>query len=155
MWKRMLIPTDGSELSNQSIEAGVQLAKAVGAHVVGFFAAPAPTPIVYSNFLPVGYGSPEEHARMIEETAVKYLSVVENAARKAGVDYELVHVTNDFPADAIVDMAQEKGCDVIFIASHGRRGRRGPVLGSETQKVASQATIPVVIYRIEAAATQP
>jgi nucleotide-binding universal stress UspA family protein len=153
MWKRMLIPTDGSDLSNQSIEAGVQLAKVLGAHVVGFFAAPAPTPIIYSHFLPVGYVPPEEHARMIEETAAKHLSVVENAARNAGLDYELVHVTNDFPADAIVDMAQKKACDVIFIASHGRRGRRGPILGSETQKVASQAAIPVVIYRNEAATT--
>jgi nucleotide-binding universal stress UspA family protein len=155
MWKRMLIPTDGSDVSNQSIEAGVQLAKILGARVVGFFAAPAPTPIIYSHFLPVGLVPPEEHARMIEETANKYLSVVENAARKAGVDYELVHVTNDFPAEAIVEMAQKKACDVIFIASHGRRGRRGPILGSETQKVASHATIPVVIFRNEAAATQP
>ena len=90
---------------------------------------------------------------MIEETAVKYLSVLEDAALKAGVEYELVHVTNDFPAEAIVDMAQKKACDVIFIASHGRRASRGPMLGSETQKVTSQAAIPVVIYRNEAATT--
>ena len=90
---------------------------------------------------------------MIEKAAQQYLSVIENAARAAGVPCEVLHETNDFPADAIVDMANKKGCDAIFMASHGRRGRRGPMLGSETQKVASQAPIPVVIYRVEAART--
>jgi len=151
MFKHILIPTDGSDLSNEAVEAGVRLAKALGARVTGYFAAPAPTPVVYSDFLPVGYMPPEEHARLIEEAAQRYLSVVENAASKAGVACEVVHTTNEYPADAILEIANQKGCDVIFIASHGHRGRRGPLLGSETQKVANEATIPVVIYRVEAA----
>jgi len=151
MFKHFLIPTDGSPLSTEAAEAGVKLAKALGARVTGFFAAPAPTPIIYSHFLPVGYMPPEEHARMIEDAAQKCLSVIENAARAAGVPCEVLHETNDFPADAIVETAREKGCDVIFISSHGHRARRGPMLGSETQKVANHATIPVVIYRVEAA----
>jgi nucleotide-binding universal stress UspA family protein len=152
MFKHILIPTDGSALSNEAAAAGVQLAKALGARVTGFFAAPAATPIVYSHFLPVGYMPPEEHAQLIEKAAEQYLSVVATAARNAGVPCEVVHVTSDFPADAIVDMAEDKGCDVIFIASHGQRGRRGPTLGSETQKVAGQSSVPVVIYRNEASA---
>ncbi len=151
MFKHILIPSDGSDFSNEAVEAGVKLAQALGARVTGYFAAPAPTPVTYAHFLPVGYMLPEEHARMIEETAQRYLSVVENAARKAGVACEVVHTTNEYPADAILEMAKQKGCDVIFMASHGRRDRRGPMLGSETQKVASQAPIPVVIYRVEAA----
>ena len=151
MFKHMLIPTDGSALSNESAAAGVQLAKALGARVTGFFAAPAATPIVYSHFLPVGYMPPEEHAQLIEKAAQQNLALIGEAARMAGVPCELVHVTSDFPADSIIEMAQAKGCDVIFIASHGHRGRRGPTLGSETQKVAGQAAVPVVIYRNESA----
>ena len=124
MFKHFLIPTDGSPLSTEAAEAGVKLAKALGARVTGFFAAPAPTPVIYSHFLPVGYMPPEEHARMIEDTAQQYLSVIENAARAAGVPCEVLHETNDFPADAIIETAREKGCDAIFISSHGHRGRR-------------------------------
>lgn len=155
MFKHILIPTDGSPLSNEAVEVGVQMAKALGARVTGFFAAPAATPIIYAHFLPVGYMAPEEHAKIIERAATEYLAIVERAASQAGVPCELVHVTSDFPGDAIVEMAQEKGCDMIFISSHGHRGRRGTSLGSQTQKVAGQSTVTVVIYRNEAATTEP
>ena len=151
MFKHILIPTDGSDISNEAGRAGIQLAKALGARVTAFFAAPAPTPIVYSHFLPVGYIPPEEHAKLIERTATKYLGVIERAAHAAGVSCQLLHKTSDFPADSIVDTAREQNCDCIFMASHGRHTRRGPALGSETQKVASEASVPVVIYRVEAA----
>ena len=151
MFKHILIPTDGSELSNQAARAGVGLAQALGARVTGFFAAPAPTPIVYSHFLPVGLTSPEEHAALIERTAAQYLSVIEEAARAAGVPCQALHETNDFPAEAILETARRQGCDCIFMASHGHRKRRGTTLGSETQKVAGASGVPVVIYRVEAA----
>src|SRR5688572_33052983 len=120
MFKHILIPTDGSDISNETAQAGVRLAKALGARVTGFFAAPAPTPVVYSHFIPVGFMSPEEHAELIEKTANQYLSVIESAARAAGVPCEVVHETNDFPAEAIIETARKHGCDAIFIASHGR-----------------------------------
>ena len=151
MFKHILIPTDGSDLSNEAARAGVRFASALGARVTGFFAAPAATPIVYSHFIPVGIMSPEEHAKLIEHTASRYLSVIEHAARAEGVPCELLHKTNEYPADAIVDAAREQGCDCVFMSSHGHRGRRGPTLGSETQKVAASAHVPVVIYRVEAA----
>jgi nucleotide-binding universal stress UspA family protein len=152
MFKHILIPTDGSPLASEAARAGVNFAKALGARVTGFFAAPAPTPLVYSNFLPVGYMPPAEHAQLIEKTAQQYLAVIAGAASAAGVACELVHLTSDFPADAILETVETQGCDAIFMASHGHRGRRGPTLGSETHKVASQAPVPVVIYRVEAAA---
>jgi nucleotide-binding universal stress UspA family protein len=151
MFNHILIPTDGSHVSQEAARAGVALAKALGARVTGFFAAPAPTPIVYENFIPVGLMSPEEHAKLIEQTAQQYLSVIERAARGAGVPCEVAHKTNDFAAEAIIEAARAYGCDCIFMASHGRSGRRGPMLGSETQKVVNQASVPVVIYRVEAA----
>ena len=147
MYKHILIPTDGSELSRRAIAAGVKLAKSVGAKVTGFFAAPPATPVVYEDFLPVGYMTPEQHAQLIEKTAARYLEVIEKAAKAAGVACECVHVTNDFPADAILAAAKKQKCDLIFMASHGRRGLRGVLLGSETQKVLTHSKIPVLVYR--------
>ena len=151
MFKHILIPTDGSPLSNEAIAAGIELAKVAGAKVTGFFAAPAPTPVIYQHFIPVGYLAPEEHAAMIERAARQYLTVLENAARSAGVECELEHATNDFPAEAIIDAAKKKNCDLIFMASHGHRGRRGVLLGSVTREVLAHATIPVLIFRMGAA----
>ena len=148
MYKHILIPTDGSKLSALAAQAGVRLAKAVGARVTGFFAAPPATPIVFKGLLPVGYGAPEEHEQSIRKAAGSYLGLIEKAARAAGVPCEVMTVTSDYPADAIVAAARKRRCDLIFIASHGRRGvRRESLLGTETQKVLSQAPMPVLVHR--------
>jgi nucleotide-binding universal stress UspA family protein len=147
MYKHILIPTDGSPLSRKAIVNGVKLAKAVGAKVTGLFAAPPATPVVYEDFVPVGYMTPQQHAAMIEKTASRYLGVIEKAARSAGVACECVRVTNDFPADAILAIAKKNKCDLIFMASHGRRGLASVLLGSETQKVLAHARIPVLVSR--------
>ena len=147
MFKNILIPTDGSPLSRTAVKAGVALAAALGARVTGFFAAPPATPIVYRAVLPVGYGTAPEHAKAIERTADSYLEAIQDAAKAAGVPCSTVHVTSDFPADAILAAAKKRKCDLIFMASHGRRGLRGIVLGSETQKVLARATVPVVVFR--------
>lgn len=147
MYKNILLPTDGSPASRKTIQAGVRLARSVGAKVTGFFAAPPATPMVYKNFLPVGYMDPEQHAAMIRNTAEKYLGVVKEEAAKAGVPCKLVHVTNDFPAEAIIAAAQKEKCDLIFMASHGRRGIKGLLLGSETQKVLTHGKVAVLVSR--------
>jgi len=147
MFKHILIPTDGSDLSRKAIAGGVALAKAVGAKVTAVFAAPTATPLVYRHFLPVGYMTPQKHAQMIKRTAARYLGVAEKAANEAGVPCETVSVTNDFPADAILAVAKKKKCDLIYMASHGRRGVAAVLLGSETQKVLTHADIPVLVDR--------
>jgi nucleotide-binding universal stress UspA family protein len=146
MYKHILIPTDGSALSRKAIANGVKLAKSVGARVTGLFAAPPATPVVYKDFVPVDYMTPREHAEMIEKTAAKYLAVIEQAAKHAGVRCKCIHVTNDFPADAILAVAKQQKCDLIVMASHGRRGLAGVLLGSETQKVLIHSKIPVLVY---------
>ena len=147
MFKHILIPTDGSKLSADAAEAGVRLAKALGARVTALFAAPPATPVIYKAMLPVGYATPQEHKKMTDKAAATYLAAVEKAARAAGVPYEAVRLTSDFPADAILQTAKKRRCDLVFMASHGRRGLKGALLGSETQKVLAQGKLPVLVYR--------
>jgi nucleotide-binding universal stress UspA family protein len=147
MFKNILIPTDGSAQSKKAALLGVELAKSIGAKVTGFFAAPPATPVVYRNHLPVGLTQPGEHAEVIEKTAAKHLQAIERAAAKAGVKYEGVHATNDYPANAILDVAKKKRCDAIVMATHSEGGLRGLFIGSVTQKVLSQSKIPVIVLR--------
>jgi nucleotide-binding universal stress UspA family protein len=147
MYKNILVPTDGSALSRSAIAAAVKLAKSTGAKVTAFYAAPPATPLVYENLLPVGYVTPGEHAAVIKKAAARYLGVAEKAAKAAGVKCKLVHVTSDFPAEAILATAKKEKCDLIFISSHSRRGIARMLLGSETQKVIASAKIPVIVHR--------
>jgi nucleotide-binding universal stress UspA family protein len=150
MYKHILIPTDGSELSRRTALAGVKLARALGARVTGLFAAPAATPLVYRDSLPVGFGTTQHNAAMIRRAAHRHLEVIERAAKAARVRCQTVSVTDDYPADAILAQAKKRNCDLIFMASHGRRGLRGVLLGSETQKVLTGSRIPVLVYRAKA-----
>ena len=147
MFKHILIPTDGSELSNRAVAAAVELAKKARAKVTGLFVAPPATPMIYGKFMPVGYMTPDEHAELIQRTAKEYLGVIESAASQAGVAAECVTVTSDFPADEIIRISNERNVDLIFMASHGRRGVSAVLLGSETQKVLTHTTRPVLVYR--------
>jgi nucleotide-binding universal stress UspA family protein len=147
MFKNILIPTDGSKLSQKAAVQGVALAKSVGAKVTAFFAAPPATPIVYRDSLPVGYATPNEHKTMIEKTAVQYLAFVEREAKKAKVAFEAVYVTSDYPEEAILKTAQKKKCDLIVMATHGQGGLRGVFVGSVAQKIINQSKIPVMVLR--------
>jgi len=147
MYKNILVPTDGSQLSVSAIRAAVKLAKSTGASVTGLFVAPTATPILFEGIFPVGYVTPEEHEAMTEKAAARHLGVIEKAAAAEGVSCECVSVTGDFPADAILQTAVKHKCDLIFMASHGKKGVSALLLGSETQKVLAHAKIPVLVHR--------
>jgi nucleotide-binding universal stress UspA family protein len=147
MFKNILIPTDGSASSQKAAEVGVALAKALGAKVTAFFAAPPATPIVYRHHLPVGFAQPSEHEAAIEKAAAEYLGFIEQKANDAGVPFEGLHKTNDFPADAIVEVAAKQGCDLIVMATHGEGGLRDMLIGSVAHKVINRAKVPVTIVR--------
>jgi nucleotide-binding universal stress UspA family protein len=146
MYKHILIPTDGSPQSKKAIAGAIELAKSIGAQVTGLFAAPPATPIVYRNNFPTGLTTMAEHKAAIEKCAATYLGVIEQAAKKAGVPCQVVTVTSDYPADTILATAKKKKCDLIVMATHGRRGISGVLLGSETQRVLTHAKIPVLVY---------
>jgi nucleotide-binding universal stress UspA family protein len=147
MFKNILLPTDGSPLAQKAVLLGTDLAKAVGARVTGFFAAPPATPIIYRNHLPVGLAQPGEHEALIAKMAGEYLAFVEQAAKQAGVPCEILHQTDDFPADAILKIAARKNCDLIVMATHGDGGMRGVLIGSVAQKVLNQSKVPVMTLR--------
>jgi nucleotide-binding universal stress UspA family protein len=144
MYKHILIPTDGSDASRRAIAAGMKLARTLGARV---FAAPAATPILFRDHLPAGYATPRQNEMLIARAAAAHLGVIERAARSAGVRCTCVTVKSDFPADAILATAKKSKCDLIVMASHGHRGLRGLLLGSETNKVLAASPIPVLVSR--------
>jgi nucleotide-binding universal stress UspA family protein len=147
MYKNILLPTDGSAQAEKAVIAGIKLAAAVGARVTGLYVAPPPTPLVYEKLLPKGYLTTEKHEALIEKTAKRILSVVEKAAAAAGVKSDVIVVTGDFPADAIVRNATSRKCDLIFIAPQGQGGFSKLLLGSQTQKVVALAKVPVLVHR--------
>jgi nucleotide-binding universal stress UspA family protein len=91
--------------------------------------------------------TPEQYAKDIKIMAEKNLSIIKEEAIKAGISFDLIHRSNAQPYEEIVKTAQDFMCDVIFQASHGRRGMSGFLLGSETQKVLTHSKIPVLVYR--------
>jgi nucleotide-binding universal stress UspA family protein len=149
MYRHILIPTDGSELSEKAVEHGVALAKSINARVTGLTVS-APFHMS-SGALPVWplihSATPEEYRDHIEAVCMSCLGAVKNAATAAGVICDIVQVEHDQPYLAIVHTAARKLCDLIVMASHGRRGTAAIVLGSETVKVLTHSSIPVLVYR--------
>jgi nucleotide-binding universal stress UspA family protein len=145
MYKRILLPTDGTEFCERAIRHGVELAKLVGASVVGVTVTQPLHSAVPRSFIP------KNLAGVIHSETVKLadekLATVRKAGEAAGVPVELVRQSNDHPWEGIVQTAKEKQCDLIVMASHGRRGLSAVVLGSETQKVLTHSTIPVLVVR--------
>jgi nucleotide-binding universal stress UspA family protein len=145
MFKHILIPTDGSDLSRKAILYGVQLAKESGAKVTGLTVTePYQVAGMDTVFIPSDQGDYEEQARALSEKAMEQVKMAANAA---GVPCETIREVHDQPYRAIIDAAQALGCDLIVMASHGRRGISALLLGSETAKVLTHSTIPVLVYR--------
>ena len=145
MYKRILIPSDGSEASERAILAGVGFAREVGAEVVGLTVTP-PFRVVTADSVMLE-DTPEQFDAASSALARGILAVIEDAARDAGVPCRSEHAVEDDPYAAIIDTARRLGCDLIAMASHGRHGLKGLLLGSETQKVLVHGTIPVLVHR--------
>jgi nucleotide-binding universal stress UspA family protein len=145
MFKHLLLPTDGSPLSEAAVRMGIRFAKSIDAKVTGFHAMPKFRVFTYRTEMLED--TRDEFARDSRAHAEKYLAVVEQAAREAGVKCYTAHATNDHPYEAIIQAAEENRCDLIMMASHGRSGMEGLLLGSETHKVLTHCRIPVLVYR--------
>src|ERR1700736_2356986 len=145
MYKHILIPTDGSDLSKDAVQYGISLAKSANAKVTGITVS---TPFhVFAGNPDMLTDTSESYKKRMTTIATKYLGQVKDAAAGAGVSCDTVHVEHEHPFQAIIDEAKTKGCDLIVMASHGRRGISAIVLGSETVKVLTHSIIPVLVYR--------
>jgi len=148
MFKHILITTDGSRLSAKGIKAGVKLAAALGAKVAGVYVIPPFMPPMYGDIsVYVPDLAPEEFTRMHEAAAKRALALVEIEAEAAGVEWSVAHPTAQHPWEGILKQARAKNCDAIVMASHGRGGLGGLVLGSETTRVLAHSKLPVVVVR--------
>ena len=145
MYKHLLVPTDGSKLSNDAVERAIQFAKETGARVTALHVMPEYIPPAFAEFPAAGQASFAEFMKATEETAKTVLDAAAQAAKTAGVQCETASVRHT--QRAIIDVAREKGCDLIFMSSHGRRGLSALVLGSETNKVLTHSSIPVLVFR--------
>lgn len=149
MYRNILIPTDGSDLSDKAISHGVALASAIGSRIT--FVTVADTLHSMSGEPEMVVAMPEEYKRFVhtyltEETDQR-LAAARAAAKASGVECETICVQHEHPHQAIIDTAQREGCDLILMASHGRRGVSAVILGSETSKVLTHSAIPVLVYR--------
>ncbi|MCX8087123.1 MAG: universal stress protein [Rhodocyclaceae bacterium] len=147
MFKHILVPTDGSPLSTTAVARAVEFAREIGARLTFFYAKPEYPVAFYGEGALIDPTTPEKFAEMTEEQARQILAECERLAQEAGVPSASLSVTSDIPYEAIIEAAHQAGCDLIFMASHGRRGLSGLLLGSETQKVLTHTKIPVLVYR--------
>lgn len=145
MYTHILIPTEGSPLSVAAVKQGIALARSLNAKVTGLtVSAPFHTfaldPMMVSD-------TPETYKADCDARAEKLLGFVKSAAKAAGVRCAVEHVMTDHPYEAIIDTARNKGCDLIVMASHGRKGMSAVLLGSETVKVLTHSKTPVLVCR--------
>jgi nucleotide-binding universal stress UspA family protein len=145
MYGNILIPTDGSELSGKAVEHGLALAKRIGAKATALTVFP-PFHTLTTNTQMIE-DTPARYKARMQENAEKILAAVAAAAQAAGVVCATVQVEHEHPYQAIIDIATSKGCDLIVMASHGRRGISALVLGSETIKVLTHCKVPVQVHR--------
>ncbi len=146
MYRNILIATDGSTLAHKAVDHGLELAKSVGAKVTALIVeAPFNVFEVRASRRTQISAEFEHHAEAIKQHATKVLGDVASAASKAGLSCDTVQVEHDQPYEAIIKTAQDKGCDAIVMASHGRSGISAVLLGSVTNKVLTHTAIPVVV----------
>ena len=148
MYANILMSTDGSDVARKGVKHGIALAKALNAKAT-IITVTEPLEVNYGGDLAVGWiPSQEEFGRFdaaCKESAGKVLDEARAMAEQIGISAELLHVPNAYPAPAIIETAKSRGCDLIVMASHGRRGLRKLLLGSQTSKVLADGSVPVLV----------
>ena len=147
MFKHILVPSDGSQLSSDTVKRAIAFARETRAQVTFFFAKPDYPVAFYGEGALIDPTTPDKFAEMADQQAREILAAHEAAAKAEGVASASMSSVSDTPYEAIIAAAEEAGADLIFMASHGRRGISGLLLGSETQKVLTHSKIPVLVYR--------
>ncbi|MCC6534196.1 MAG: universal stress protein [Burkholderiales bacterium] len=147
MYKNILLPTDGSALAMKGVRAGIAFARSLGAKVTTFYANPG----IGFEFAQVDAPLPEEvlaaELARLKKVEERYLAAVRKLAEASGVACTCVSTTGRTAYEGIIAAAKKQRCDLICMASHGRSGIKGVLLGSVAQKVLTHSKIPVLIMR--------
>lgn len=145
MFNTILVPTDGSELADKAITAAVEFARQNNSRLIGLAVGePYPfSPLSEPAFLP----DRASYEKEIQVATQMHVQKIAAAADKAGVPFEILTILSADPASEIINVADKHGCDIVFMASHGRRGIDRLLLGSVTQKVLLRSTVPVLVFR--------
>ena len=144
MFQRILVPTDGSDITLKAVATSIALAKSVGAHV---YTISVKEPFPYSAISEMQPTPPQEFFDAQERIATKRVQAVVDECKAAGVACEAHTVEALHPWEAIIEHAKRMECDLLVMASHGRRGVSALLLGSETQKVLTHSKVPVLVVR--------
>ena len=148
MYANILLSADGSDVARKGVKHGIALAKALNAKAI-VITVTEPLEVDYGGGHAGGWiPSQEEFDRFevaCKESAGKVLDEARAMAEQIGISAELLHVPNAYPATAIIETAKSRGCDLIVMASHGRRGLRKLLLGSQTSKVLADGSVPVLV----------
>jgi len=145
MFKHILIATDGSELAGRAVAAGFALARELQAKVTAVTVTEPWTALVSAD---AGIAFPvEDYEKSANENAALILTTVNKLARKADITCSTIHAKDQFPAEGILETARTNNCDLIVMASHGRRGLGRLLLGSQAVKVLTHSNVPVLICR--------
>ena len=144
MFKRVLIATDGSDVTQKAVESAIGLARATGG---ALFAISIKEPFPYSAISEMQPVPPQEFFDAQERIAAERVNAVREACKAAGLACQAHTVEAVHPWEAIIEHATSKGCDLVVMSSHGRRGVAALLLGSETQKVLTHTSIPVLVVR--------
>ena len=145
MYKHILIATDGSELAGKAVAAGFDLARKIGSQVTAVTVSEPWTVMITGE---ATFGFPvDEYEKSADENASRILAAVSKLARKADIVCATVHVKDQFPAEGILETAKKNNCDLIVMASHGRRGLGRLLLGSQTVNVLTHSNVPVLVCR--------
>ena len=147
MYAHFLVPTDGSKLSDKAVAQAISLAKSTQARITLFHATPGFPRPVYADGVSIEMVSRRDYQKRAKEDATKILDRAAAKAKAAGIACDTVHATTDAPWEAILAAAKKAKADTIVMASHGRRGLVGLLLGSETTKVLTHSTLPVLVVR--------
>ena len=147
MFKHILVPIDGSALSLRAAKSAIRMAKVHRARITAVYAAPEFRPDISGDYFPANFVPLSVFEKQIKKTADKYLGQVKKMAAAAKVPCTTLSTHNDAPYQAIIKTAKACKCDLIFMASHGRRGIARLLIGSETNKVLTYCKLPVLVHR--------
>src|SRR5215475_7015550 len=148
MYRHILVPTDGSDVARKGLQQGIALAKALNAKAT-VITVTEMLPVYYGGDIAAGWIPPQEmfdsFDAVCKERAGKVLDEARAMAKQIGIPVDVLHVPNAHPATAIIETAKSGGCDLIVMASHGRRGLRKLFLGSQTSEVLANGSVPVLV----------